>query len=607
MIPDDVVDRVRNEADIISIVGEFVKLKRVGNSFRGPCPFHGGTHDNFAVSPRGGYVCFVCGEKGDVFTFAQKHFGLDFVEAVKWVGARAGVDVVEVSHRAVGPDPREPLWEINAAAAEYFQQVLTGDDGAHARQYLASRTLDLAEADRFAIGYAPRDPGALRQYLGSLGYDDARQLAAGLLVEREETHELRARFRDRLMFPIHDVQGHVVGFGGRVMGQGEPKYLNSAESDVFAKRRLLYGLHWARHAIRKADRLIIVEGYFDVIRTMIAGIEEVVAPLGTALTEAQASLIRKYTKSVYLLYDSDAAGQKATFRAADELLRNGVTVRVITLPDGEDPDTFVAKFGAEGLEEAIADAVDVFDRKVQILRRGGWFADLRRKREALDKLLPTIRATADRLTRDLYLATASEAAGIAREALERELALAPAGGRGPAPDSAGDDEGQPGDARQVRQAQRRMDHRGEAVSAEREIVRAMLHIPDRIEEIGERIGADSFLHPVYRAIFTELVSLGASATPEDVAAALDEGGIAELTRLLDEAGGLEMADAVIDGSIIALRRRVLSMELEQLDRDLPLATGEEQDELLRTKRLRMNEMQSLKSNRYKAFSRRSGT
>ena len=214
------------------------------------------------------------------------------------------------------------------------------------------------------------------------------------------------------MFPIYDLREHVAGFGGRVLGEGEPKYLNSAESEIFSKRRLLYGLNWAKQAMRRADRVLLVEGYFDLIRLVLAGIDEVVAPLGTALTEAQASLLRKYTKNVFLLYDSDNAGQKATFRAGDELLRNAVSVRVVTLPDGEDPDSFVASEGLEGLEREIAQSIDIFDRKIQILQRSGWFGDLRRKRQALDKLLPTIRATSDRIMRDLYVARTSEVAGV---------------------------------------------------------------------------------------------------------------------------------------------------------------------------------------------------
>src|SRR5262245_16495625 len=181
MIPDDVVERVREHADIVAIVGELVKLKRVGNSFRGPCPFHQGKDANFAVSPRGGYVCFVCHEKGDVFTFVQKRLGLDFVEAVKYVGAKSGVEVKDVSRERTGPDPRERYWEINAAAAEYFSQALWNDAiGAPARDYLASRAMDRATAERFGLGFAPRDSASLRAHLNTLGFDEQRQLEAGL-------------------------------------------------------------------------------------------------------------------------------------------------------------------------------------------------------------------------------------------------------------------------------------------------------------------------------------------------------------------------------------------------------------------------------------------
>ncbi|HEX3865708.1 MAG TPA: CHC2 zinc finger domain-containing protein, partial [Gemmatimonadaceae bacterium] len=254
MISDDVVERVRAESDIVSVIGEYVKLKRVGNSFRGPCPFHHGKDPNFSVTLRGGYKCFVCGESGDVFTFVQKHLGLDFVESVKLVGAKMGIEVVDVARGADDHDDREPLWEINATAADYFRRQLWDAEGGHAaREYLSSRGISRAVADRFELGYAPADRLAMSGALRALGFDDERQLEGGLLVTREDRPEPRPRFRDRLMFPIFDVVEHVVGFGGRVIARGEPKYLNSGESKTFAKRSLLYGLNWAKQAIRKAD------------------------------------------------------------------------------------------------------------------------------------------------------------------------------------------------------------------------------------------------------------------------------------------------------------------------------------------------------------------
>jgi DNA primase len=597
VIPDDVVERVREEADIVAIVGEYVKLKRVGNSFRGPCPFHHGKNDNFSVTLRGGYKCFVCGESGDVFTFVQKHLGLDFVEAVRLVGAKAGVEVREVARRTEEKDPREPLWEINAAAAEFFRRRLwESPDGEAAREYLTSRGLTRDSADRFGIGYAPADREALRDSLASLGFEPDRQLAAGLLVAREGSVEPRARFRHRLMFPIFDGAGHVVGFGGRVLGEGEPKYLNSAESEVFAKRKLLYGLNWAKQAIRKADRLIIVEGYFDVIRLMLAGITEAVAPLGTALTEDQATLVRRYTKNVFLLYDSDRAGLKATFRAGDILLAGGTSVRVITLPSGEDPDTFVAKFGAEAFEKVAAASIDVYDRKIQLLERGGWFADLRRKRQALDKLLPTLRVTADHLTRDLYVARTSEVAGVSREQLVRELNVAPRERRTPGETGAPPPAPEPA----VRRRERRADHRAVGVRAERELVRLLLAYRRYVETTAERIAAELFTDPLYREIFTEL-SMDPDRAVDELAATLDEDGVEVLQKLLDQPVSFDRIEEAIDANINALLARGIAARMTEIDRLAPLANESQKDELNREKTRLAGELRALGRPRWKAF------
>jgi len=596
MIPDDVVDRVRDEADIVEIIGEFVKLKRVGTSFRGPCPFHHRKHDNFSVLPRGAYMCFVCGEKGNVFTFIQKHLGLDFVEAVKWLGAKIGVEVREVSRQQEGPDPREPLYEVNAAAAEFFRRQLWSESGgAQARAYLQGRSIDREEGERFTLGFAPRDGTPLREHLHTLGFDDDRQHAAGLLVRREGSDDLRVRFRQRLMFPIYDLRERVVGFGGRVIGEGEPKYLNSSESEIFSKRRLLYGLNWAKQAIRRGDRVLLVEGYFDLIRLVLAGIDEVVAPLGTALTEAQASLLRKYTRNVFLLYDSDAAGQKATFRAGDELLRNGVSVRVVTLPDGEDPDSFVASQGAEGLEREIAQSIDIFDRKIQILQRGGWFADLRRKRQALDKLLPTIRASSDRIMRDLYIARTSEVAGVSRELLERELEQIHAA---PAAEAAAP--ARPA-AQRVRRSDRRTNRNVSGTRAERELLRVMLHDRRYVELVAERLGGESFTDEIYRQIFMELVALGPDATVGEVAGGFDEEAIEVFEELMAESGGLDRANEVVEGSISAMAARNLDARLDEIDREMPLAAPDEKDDLIREKEKLLRQIRALGRGRFKSF------
>jgi DNA primase len=604
VIPDEVVERVRESADAVAIIGEQVKLRRVGSSFRGPCPFHQGKNPNFAVNPRTGfYHCFKCNESGDVFTFVRKRMGLDFVEAVKFVGARSGIDVRDVAARREGPDPREPLWEVIGAAAEFFTRMLWDDPaGAGAREYLATRRVTRDDADRFGLGFAPREGDALRAHLATLGFDDARQLEAGLLVRREEQGgEARPRFRGRVMFPIYDTQGRAVGFGGRVLGQGEPKYLNSPESPIFTKGRMLYGLNWAKNAIRRDDRVLVVEGYFDVLRCVVGGVDAVVAPLGTALTDDQAALLARYTKNVYLLYDSDEAGLRATFRAGDALLAKGAAVQVVTLPEGEDPDSYVTKHGAQGLEAQLTSSVDVFERKVQFLERRGYFTDLRRKRKALDRLLPTIRAASDPLTQDLYLGRVAEVAGVSRELLEREVAGdEPAHRRRRTETVAPPPPPPPASTRSDREP-RRPFRAGEHM-VERELVRVLLHFRNYIDSIAERLGESSFRDTRYRQIFRALMTQGSDATVGNLAEALDPAALAELEALVGERGGLEDPASVVHGGAARLQARPIQTRLEEIDREFGLTDVPEEKNRLTGEKKRLHaELQALGVSRYKAY------
>ncbi len=599
MIPDEIVEQVAQQADIVAIIGEHVKLKKTGSVWRGPCPFHQGTNANFSVMPRGGYTCFVCGEKGSVFTFVQKRLGMSFVEAVKYVGEKAGVEVKEVDRRREGPDAREPMWELQATVAEFFQRTLWDTPaGAAARDYLAERGVARATAERFGIGCAPREPGAMRAHLNGLGIDDARLLAAGLLVQREEQEELRPRFRDRLIFPIIDQSGHTVGFGGRLLGPGEPKYLNSAESEVFSKGRLLYNLSNARHAIRREERVLVVEGYFDVLRLVDAGIEHVVAPMGTALTDAQAELLTRLARQAILLYDSDAPGQKATFRAADVLLAKGLEVRVVTLPEGEDPDTFTRTHGGAAVAQLVEGAMDVFDRKVQLLERAGWFTDLQHKRRALDRLLPTIRAASDPITRDLYLARAADAAGIAREVLLAELHAVRRGSRPTPRTSAAAPASHAVDGPTVPSGPYRS--RVEQGNAEQTLIRVLLTQPIWQDQILEELGkleADDLpgdsaatealedetpgvlRDAVFRAIYEAIQLHGADAPPEVIAERLDPLAVHVYEELRGEKDAVVDARRSVEDAIRQLRGRALDANVSTLQSLLPLADPAEKDRL----------------------------
>jgi DNA primase len=338
-----------------------------------------------------------------------------------------------------------------------------------------------------------------------LGIAPNALLEAGLAARRDDG-QISARFRGRLLFPIHDLRGRVVGFGGRLLVEGEPKYLNSPETEIFHKGKQLYNLHQAKGPIRKEESVILVEGYFDVLRLVLAGVEHVVAPLGTALTPDQAALLKRYAPAATLLYDSDRAGLQATFRAGDELLRHSVRVRVATLPPGEDPDTLVKAGGAEALDQVLGDAVDLFERKIQLMERKGYFEGFEHRRDAVDRLLPTIRAAADPITRELYLSLASERTKISKEVLQRELAE-----RAIRP-SAGSDAGRPPTQSGAPTPPSVRVHTGPEV----QLLKAMFAAPEWIDrarsEVDPALFRSARLREVYEALLRS--DLGTAQLPE---------------------------------------------------------------------------------------------
>jgi len=579
LIPDDVIEQVRDAADIVGIIGEHVELKRTGSDYRGPCPFHGGAHRNFAVIPKKGmFYCFVCHEAGDVFTFFMKKLGMDYPTAVREVARRVGVTIPE--RGPTGPDPREPLFTAVATAADWFARQLRDTAAAEvARQYLTARHVELEQAYQLGLGYAPKDRSFLDAMKG-LGLRDEVLLEAGLVVKRDDG-TVGSRFRGRLLFPIHDLRARVVGFGGRVVDEGEPKYLNSPDTPIFHKGKLLYNLHVAKHAMRKAERAILVEGYFDVLRPVLAGIEEVVAPLGTGLTPEQAQLIKRHAPHVILLYDSDDAGLRATFRAGDELLRERLRVSVATLPPGEDPDTLVRARGASGLEAVLKDAVDVLERKIQILERKGFFASLPGRRRALDRLLPTIRAASDPITRELYISRVSEVAGIRKDVLERE-----AGGQAVRrlDDSPGTLTAQPPNRLTALPA-----------SAEKSLLLLMLAGEPWKSKVVEAVDPEEIEFAPYRAVFEALA--------EDAPERLDETAARACEVLKAEGLGGRAPDELFERAVNWIEARRLEREIAKLDGLIPLAAPEEQPELLAEKR-RVFDALRVKYPRYKIAARR---
>ena len=507
MIPEEIVEQVRDSADLVSIIGEAVELKRTGSDYRGPCPFHGGTHRNFAVIPKKGrYYCFVCHESGDIFTWLMKRLGMDYPSAVREVARKVGLVIPEKPGRT-GPDPLEPLFGAVAAAQDWFtRQLVESADAKGARDYLAGRDLPIETAALYGLGYAPPSRAFLAA-MTELGVERKVLIEGGLAAVRDDGSVV-PRFRGRLLFPIHDLRGRPVGFGGRLLGPGEPKYLNSPENPIFHKGRQLYNLHQATGAIRKAESIILVEGYFDVLRLVLAGLENVVAPLGTALTPDQAALLKRYASAAILLYDSDQAGLRATFRAGDQLLRHGMRVRVATLPPGEDPDTLVKAGGAAALGPIVDDAMDLIERKIQLLELKGWFEGVDHQREALDRLIPTIRAASDPIMRDLYLKKVSERTGVSREVLQDQASRSSSGSPAQPPPAESRNAGAaPVSRPPVRR--RRVD------AAERDLLRVLIKDPSWRARAVKEVPADWFETPELREVFEAL-----AGSPETVESGL---------------------------------------------------------------------------------------
>ena len=554
MIPDDLIEQVREAADLVGIIGEHVELKRTGSDYRGPCPFHGGTHRNFAVIPKKGmFYCFVCHEAGDVFTFFMKKLGMDYPTAVREAARRAGITIPERTG-PTGPDPREPLYQAVATAADWFgRQLHDSPEADAARQYLGSRDVTLEQAQVQGLGYAPRGTAFLDAMKG-MGLRQEVLLEAGLIVKREDG-TLVPRFRGRLLFPIHDLRARVVAFSGRILGPGEPKYLNSPETPIFHKGKLLYNLHAAKHGMRKAERAILVEGQFDVFRLTLAGFEEVVAPLGTGLSDDQAALLQRHTPHVILLYDSDDAGLRATFRAGDALLRHKLRVSVATLPEGEDPDTLVRQGGAAALEGILKHAIDVLERKIQILERKGFFGSLPGRRRALDRLLPTIRAAGDPITRDLYMSRVAEVAGVRKDVLEREVdpkhaPTAPYRPLAPIP--------------------------ALPSSIEKSLLLVMLLGEPWKSRVVETIDPEEIEFPAYRAVFEALA--------DDAPDRLDETAARAYEGLQAEGLGQSTPDALFEQAVNWLEARRLDRAIERINREIPLATEDEKARLANEKK-----------------------
>lgn len=417
---DDVIEEVRSRNDVVDLIGNYIKLTKKGSSYFGLCPFHNEKSPSFSVSrDKQMYYCFGCGAGGNVFTFVMEYENYTFVEAVKYLAERAGISLpeVEVSEEQKRiQSQRQRLLDIHKMAARYFYYQLKSKNGANALAYFENRCLSKETIAHFGLGFSNPYRDDLYQFLKGKGYDDGILKASGL-VTMDEKYGAHDKFWNRVMFPIMDVNNKVIGFGGRVLGDGTPKYLNSPETLLFDKSRNLYGLNFARTS--RQPFMIICEGYMDVIAMHQAGFTNAVASLGTAFTLQHGILLKRYTEEVRLAYDSDEAGVKAALRAIPILRSAGLRIRVIHMNPYKDPDEFIKNLGVEAFKERIDAAENSFMFEVSVLERSYNLGDPDGKTRFFNEVAKQLLNFEQELERNNYIEAIARKYGISFENLQK--------------------------------------------------------------------------------------------------------------------------------------------------------------------------------------------
>ncbi len=417
---EDLIEEVRMKNDIVDVISGYVKLQKKGSSYFGLCPFHNEKSPSFSVSrQKQMYYCFGCGAGGNVFTFLMEYENYTFIEAVEYLAERSGVELPKAEYSREAKERaglKASLLEINKAAAQYFYVQLKSEQGKAGYTYLRERRLSDETIRAFGLGYSNKYSDDLYRYLRSKGYQEEMIRQAGL-ISIDEKHGVYDKFWNRVMFPIMDVNSRVIGFGGRVMGDAKPKYLNSPETPIFDKSRNLYGLNRARSS--RKPYFLLCEGYMDVIAMHQAGFTNAVASLGTALTAGHASLIRRYVQEVYLTYDSDEAGTKAALRAVPILREAGISAKVIRMDPYKDPDEFIKNLGAEEFEQRIEGAKNGFMFTLEILEREYHMDSPEGKTAFFQEAARRLIGFQDELERNNYIEAVAKAYRISEESLKK--------------------------------------------------------------------------------------------------------------------------------------------------------------------------------------------
>ncbi|HXX62779.1 MAG TPA: DNA primase [Bacteroidota bacterium] len=508
-IADEKIDEIRRASDIVDVISSYVSLKKRGKNYLGLCPFHQEKTPSFNVSPeKQMYHCFGCGVGGNVFTFIMEHDKVSFVEAVRTLAERAGIFLPQDGGGAQEGEHEGLYAACRVAGLHYHENLVKSVEGQLALEYFHFRGFSDATIRKFGLGYAKNSWDDLVTYAQEQKLDIAQFEKAGLVLKREDGQSYYDRFRGRATFPIFSASGRPIAFGARKMREDDPlgKYINSPETPIYVKSRSLYGLFQSKEAVRAAEMAILVEGYADLISVFQAGIENIVASSGTALTEEQIQLISRFAKTITIVYDADSAGSKAALRGVDLVIEGGLDVKVASLPEGDDPDSFVKKNGGDAFRKHLEAAVSFLDFKATAFRQQGLLASPEGKTRAVRSLVETIARMKDEIKRNFYVKSISEKYGIGESVLFRELEAILSRVAARPPLRARDVPARPSpQARPAEVPPVRLS------APERDLIKVMLEAgPPMIEFVLSRRTISDFAHPLARSA-AELMSRLASA------------------------------------------------------------------------------------------------
>ena len=577
----NIVDEIKSRCNIVDVAGRVVSLKKAGSNYKGVCPFHNEKTPSFVVSEtKQIFTCFGCGATGDVIEFVKRYYNQDFKGAVEMLAKEYGIPLEGMFQ--TGRD-KEEFYEINRQAAMYFFRALRGKNNP-GYAYMKNRGISEDTMNRFGIGYADGEWRSLYDYMIQKGIHEDKLLSLGLISKSKD--RCFDKFRNRVIFPIINTGGKVIGFGGRIIGDGEPKYLNSQESDVFQKKNNLYGLNLSRKGINREDSIILVEGYMDVVSLYQAGVRNVSASLGTALTENQARLIKRYTKNVILSYDADNAGQNAAFRGLSILYKEGCRARVLKVTDGKDPDEFIKKNGRNAFLELADQAVPYGDFKLNMIKQQYDMDDEQQRVEFIHDAVKVLQEMKP-VEADIYIKKLSAEMGISEGAIRFEYSGSSIHENGESPRSRSS--GKSGEEPESKMS-----------LTEQDLIKLMLR-DAKYTELPADIAEKAFVSDAGKNLYSALRQIKRDGDHPDYAQLrdlLEEDAAVCLEKIQNESETVsdDNADIIFSDCIQSIRTQILKKEEDEILMRLSMADEEENKEEIVAMTQKLMEIQKKRKN-----------